>query len=134
MMNEPGYWIGEPLLVVNLNVSWMKYASLWLLERLPETFDLAEKMGADPVTIDNLRGKHVIHFEHWLSEIYSNQSEPNYECFSLPRLILRFKHIQAFRDVLPSLMKIYAFARKRSAKGTDVPTNEIFKIIGAEVD
>ena len=126
MMDEDAYWIGRPLLVVNLNVSWMRYAALWLLERMPETFDLAEKMGADPVAIDEARTQHVAHFDHWLNDIYLNQSEPNFEYFSLQRLIIRFKHIQAFRDLIPRLMEIYAYQRAKGAKGTEIPTNEMF--------
>jgi hypothetical protein len=129
MMHEPGYWIGEPLVVVNMNVSWMRYASIWLLERLPETFDLAEKMGADVTAMDDRRTKHVMHFEHWLEDIYSNQAEPNFECFSLPRLISRFKHIQGFKDIAPRLKQIYTSARDNGAKGTAISPDEIFKVV-----
>ena len=83
-------------------------------------------MGADIVSIDSLRAKHVVHFEHWLNDIYLNQSEPNFECFSLPRFILRFKHIQDFRDSVPRYMEIYDWLRSQGAKGTDIPTAEIF--------
>jgi hypothetical protein len=36
MMDEPGQWIGEPQIVVNMNVSWLRYAST-TLERIPES-------------------------------------------------------------------------------------------------
>ena len=40
MMEEIGVWIGEPQLV-NLNVSWIHYAPLWILERIPEASEEA---------------------------------------------------------------------------------------------
>ena len=68
------------------------------------------------------------HFNHWVNDIYINQTEPNFECFSMARLISRFQHIQVFRDALPDLMKIYARARVHGAKGTDMSIDEIFTI------
>jgi glycosyltransferase involved in cell wall biosynthesis/SAM-dependent methyltransferase len=126
MMEEDAHWIGNPVLVVNLNVSWMRYAALWLLERLPETFDLAEKMGADSDKMDQVRIRHVAHFNHWLNDIYLNQSEPNYECFSLAQLLIRYKHIEIFQNLIPRLNEIYSFARSKGAKGTEQLPEKIF--------
>jgi hypothetical protein len=126
MMDEEAYWIGEPLLVVNLNVSWMKYASIWILERLPEAFDIAEKMGANPDALDGCRIKHLPHIDHWFNEIYLNDAELNIDYFSPARLVSRFKHLQIFRSNLPHLITIYEAAHQRGDKGAEVPTAEIF--------
>jgi len=126
MMDEDAYWIGEPLLVVNLNVSWIQYASIWILERMPEAFDIAEKMGANAVAMDECRSKHVPHLVHWFSEIYQNDMESNIDYFSPARLISRFKHLEAFRKTVPSLMAIYETAHLRGAKGAGESTAKIF--------
>lgn len=126
MMDEDAYWIGEPLLVVNLNVSWIQYASIWILERLPEAFDIAEKMGADMTTMDECRARHVPQLVYWFNEIYQNDMDSNIDYFSPARLISRFKHLAAFRKAVPSLMAIYETAHLRGTKGADVPTAKIF--------
>ena len=32
LFQEMGYWLGEPCVVVNMNVSWARYAPVWVLE------------------------------------------------------------------------------------------------------
>ena len=93
MMNEPAYWIGEPQLVVNLNVSWMKYAPLWILERIPEAYDLAERMGAEPQAVDRWRNHNLPGVVHFFREIYETDNEGNIVYFSPSRLISRIKHL-----------------------------------------
>ena len=44
MADRPGYWIGDSYLVVNMNVSWMRWALIWHMERMPDLFDLAESV------------------------------------------------------------------------------------------
>lgn len=126
MMDEPACWIGEPQLVVNMNVSWLKYAPLWILERLPEVFDCAETLGADPSGVDRWRVHNLQSVEHFFREIFENDSCGNAEYFSPARLIARFKHLEAFKREVPNLMAIYEAAYLRGAKGADVPTAEIF--------
>ncbi|MDD2914292.1 MAG: glycosyltransferase [Gallionella sp.] len=126
MMDEPACWIGEPQLVVNMNVSWLKYASIWILERLPEAFDLTEKMGADQAALDACRIRHLPHVRHWFNEIYQNDTESNIDYFSPVRLVSRFKHLKEFRSDMQYLRSVYEAARSRGAKGTDAPTAEVF--------
>ena len=132
MTNESGYWIGEPLIVVNLNVSWMKYASIWLLERLPEAFDLAEKMGVNAEKMDEFRVQHLQHITHWVNDIYTNQENQNYQYFSMMRLIERFKHLEGFREIVPDLRTIYSMANAKGFRGAETPTDEIFSIFQQE--
>jgi glycosyltransferase involved in cell wall biosynthesis len=128
MMNEDAYWIGEPMLVVNLNVSWMKYASIWILERLPEVFDMAEQMGADKTALDNIRSEHLRHVHRWFNEIYLNDTESNIEYFNPIRLFTRFKHLKAFDKALPGFKAIYEEAHYRHAMGAELPTMSIFSV------
>ena len=77
IMDEPGYWLGDPQIIVNMNVSWMKYATIWISEMLPEAHDIAEKMGADKNKMDIYRGKHLSHISHRLCEIYKEEKKNN---------------------------------------------------------
>ena len=126
MMDEPGYWVGEPQVVVNMNVSWLKYASLWILERLPELFDTAEVLGADPEEIDHWRAHNVPGVVHFFKEIFDNDAAGNIEYFSPARLVARFKHVDAFAREVPRLKSIYKAARARGAAGTGLaPTRSL---------
>lgn len=110
MFELPGYWIGTPSVIVNLNVSWMKYATLWILERFPELFDVAEANGASMQGIDKWRedfySKHII---NWLQEMLFNDKSDNRQYFNIENLFKRFKHLDVFRQDLP---KIYRICKK----------------------
>ena len=112
MMNESGYWIGEPGLVVNMNVSWGKYAPLWVLERLPELYDLAEQRGANPNEVDRWRVHNLPETLHYLKQIYFYDTENNIQYFSIERFIARHKHLREFKSSLRDFMAIYEEAYK----------------------
>ena len=112
MMDEPAYWVGEPQLVVNLNVSWMKYAPLWILERIPEVYDLAEQMGVNPEAIDRWRTHSLPNIVHYFEEIYKGDKEGNLEYFSPLRLITRIKHLEGFSTYSETLKRIYENAHE----------------------
>jgi len=126
MMEESAYWVGEPSLVVNLNVSWMKYAPLWILERLPEAHDLAEKMGANPQEIDKCRIIHIPHVLHWFREIYAHDEESNIVYFSPSRLMGRMKHLDTFASQIQALRIIYENAHAASHPGAKIPPSQVF--------
>lgn len=112
MMNEAGYWIGKPGLVVNMNVSWGRYASLWVLERLPELYDLAELRGANPNEVDRWRIHNLPGTLHYLEQIYFSDTENNIQYFSIERFFARHKHLQEFRSSLRDFMAVYEKAYK----------------------
>lgn len=126
MMGEPGCWVGSPQLVVNMNVSWAKYASLWILERLPEMFDRAEVFGAEPLKVDRWREHNVPGVVHFFREIFEKDPAGNIEFFDAARLVARFKHVEAFRREVPLLKSIYQAARDRGAPGTSATVEEVF--------
>ncbi len=127
MMNEPAYWVGDPQVVVNLNVSWMKYASIWILERLPEAHDLAEKLGASPNEVDRCRINHLPHVFHWYKEIFENEQElDNVYYFSASRLVTRMKHLEQFREKGKILRDIYNTAHVQGHAGASIPTSQVF--------
>lgn len=110
MMELPGLWLGTPQLVVNLNVSWMKYAPLWILERIPEVYEEAEKRGVDPEDMDRWRRHSLPGIVHFFNEIYGNDPLENSVYFSPKRLVRRFKHLQEFAEVSRELKEAYKIA------------------------
>jgi FkbM family methyltransferase len=110
MMSETGLWIGAPQLVVNLNVSWMKYAPLWILERIPEVYEVAERRGVSSQDMDRWRVHTLPGVVHYFQEIYRHDPLNNSAYFSPERLVRRFKHLPEFVKVLPVLKNAYARA------------------------
>jgi glycosyltransferase involved in cell wall biosynthesis len=126
MMNETAYWVGEPQLVVNLNVSWMKYAPLWILERIPEAYDLAERMGAEPPSVDRWRNHNLPGVVHFFKEIYESDEESNMDYFSPSRLMGRIKHLDTFASQAHALRAVYEDAHVAGHPGARIPPSKIF--------
>lgn len=125
MMHEKGVWLGKPQIVVNMNVSWLKYASIWILERIPEAFDLAEKMGADPSALDQRRVDHLPSLWHWFQEILKDDPEGNRAYFDPKRMSARFKHLNEFRAMAPALIDAYRSARFDDPGSWPTPADEL---------
>lgn len=126
MMEEPVYWIGQPMLVVNFNVSWNKYASLQILERVPEAQDLAESLGSNPVLMDRWRENLLPGFVHYWTELFENDSAGNAPFFSPERVVLRMKHLDRFAEITPALADVYERARKNRHPSAHLPTAQLF--------
>jgi FkbM family methyltransferase len=108
MMDLKGYWLGEPQLVVNLNVSWMRYAWRWILERFPEMHDLAIKNGSDRRQVDRWRAHHLPGIVHFLTEIYGvNAADPVRVGFDMAYLISQIKHLNEYPAYQSKISKIY---------------------------
>jgi glycosyltransferase involved in cell wall biosynthesis len=110
MMDEPAYWIGEPILVVNFNVSWNQYAALQILERVPEAWDLAERLGAEVTGVDRWRENLFPGFCHYFKEMFQNDPLGNSSFFQPSRMVMRMKHLDAFAKIVPELREIYGRA------------------------
>jgi len=110
MMDEPAYWIGEPILVVNFNVSWNQYAALQILERVPEALDLAERLGADAMGVDRWRQNLFPGFCYYFKEMFENDPLGNSAFFQPSRLVMRMKHLDSFAKIVPELREIYTRA------------------------
>jgi len=113
MMDQPGCWIGQPQIVVNMNVSWSRYAPLWILERIPEIYDVAERRGAAPAEVDRWRRHTLRAVPRFLTEILENDAAENAAFFRADRLVRRFRHLPEFDDVRETLAGIYARAWER---------------------
>ncbi len=115
LQDRPAYWVGFPAIVVNMNVSWMRWALLWHLERMPDLHDLAERSGVDPARIDRHRFKHCWNAGEWAREAYFEAEEPIRAGFSAARLIERCKHIEIFRT--QEVVKVMGAYKKAWSEG-----------------
>ena len=113
MMDEPGVWMGQPQIVINTNVSWMRYAPLWILERVPEIYDCAERRGAASSEVDRWRRHTLKVVPHYFAEIYENDAAGNAPYFHPARVLRRFQHLPEFVDVESELCDIYTSAWQR---------------------
>ena len=126
MMALPGVWIGTPQIVVNMNVSWMKYAPLWILERIPEVYEEAERRGANSEEIDRWRRHTLPGVMNYFREIFENDPLNNGEYFSPSRLVRRFKHLTEFRKLKPKFLEIYTQAHERGHPAAKAPVSKVF--------
>ncbi|HEX6705401.1 MAG TPA: FkbM family methyltransferase [Albitalea sp.] len=126
MMEETAVWLGTPQLLVNFNVSWNAYASLQILERVPEALDLAEMKGADPKGIDKLRENLIPGYVHYFNEIYGEDKMGNHLHFSITRVVSRIRHLSLFPTVAPDLAAIYRRAYSAGHPAANVDPALIF--------
>jgi glycosyltransferase involved in cell wall biosynthesis len=66
-------WIAEPVVAVDLRVSWMRYAPIWILERFPEIILEFESWGGEHVDFRYVLEEMGPGIKHWLDQ--SNSSE-----------------------------------------------------------
>jgi glycosyltransferase involved in cell wall biosynthesis len=110
MINRPGYWIGDPYVIVNMNVSWLRWALIWHLERMPDLFDLAEMQGVSAEQCATYRTSHSADTPTWARHVYFGADADLAPMFSMARLIERCKHIPRFQEQLPDLFDVYSRA------------------------
>jgi hypothetical protein len=110
LQDRPAWWVGQPALVVNMNVSWLRWALPWHLERMPDLFDAADLSGIDPVRVDRHRVKHCRHAGEWARAALMEAEDAIRHGFSVARLIERCKHLEEFTAELPKLRAAYAEA------------------------
>jgi glycosyltransferase involved in cell wall biosynthesis len=132
LQDRPAWWVGEPALVVNMNVSWLRWALLWHLERMPDLFEEAERVGVDPERLDDYRLKHLVSAEQWVRATYFDAADEIRENFSLARLLERTKHLPEFREHhLPGIRRAYAEAWEAGRVVVDtMPPSELFVSYG----
>jgi hypothetical protein len=124
MLDLPGYWVGDPCVVVNMNVSWSRYAALYVLERFPEIFDRMEANGVDPGEVDCLRFRHLPSVVAQLSEVYFGTQREHVESVSIERLVRRFARLPEFPSYWPALRALHVRAVARGRLGALVPSPE----------
>jgi hypothetical protein len=126
MMDEPGVWVGAPQVVVNLNVSWLRYAPLWILERIPEVFEVALQKGVSANEIDRWRRHTLQSVERYFAEIYGEDPLGNAAYFSPARLVRRFGDLPEFQAMRPRLLEIYRRAHAQGHAGASEAPSAVF--------
>lgn len=134
LLGRPAYWVGRPGLVVNLNVSWKEHGLLWLLERMPELCDLAERMGADPAGLDACRANLCRAAAGNVRAIYFSAGAAARRNFSLARLLERCKHLDDFRHYqVPLLWDLYRHAHAAGLAAGEPPPETLFAQYGLPI-
>lgn len=126
MADEPAYWVGEPALVVNSNVSWQEYGVLLELEQLPRTWDLAERMGTPADQVDRRRANRLWLVEMMWKEVFENDKAGNSAYFSPSRSLMRLKHLPEIDKHIPQFASIYDRAYRTGHPAASLSTNELF--------
>jgi len=127
LADRPAYWVGEPAVVVNMNVSWLRWALLWHLERMHDLFDLAELKGVDPVRLDRYRFHHVHSAGKWVRMALFAAEDAIRERVSVDRFLERAKHIEVLRSQLPYVYQAYSEAWAAGRVLADkLPPDELF--------
>ena len=132
LQDRPAWWVGEPAVVVNMNVSWLRWALLWHLERMPDLFEEAERRGVDPERLDAYRLQHLVEAERWVRSAYFEAEDAIRTNFSLARLLERCKHLPEFRDRhLAGVRHAYSDAWAAGRVAVDaIPPGELFARYG----
>jgi hypothetical protein len=126
MMDEMGVWVGSPQLVINMNVSWMQYATLWILERFPEVYEVAETRGASPEQVDKWRLNYLPHIVNAFTQIFEDEQIDNAQFFSPEILVRRLKHLPEFAHFEPKLKSVYQIAHDRGHPTAKLPVDRVF--------
>jgi glycosyltransferase involved in cell wall biosynthesis len=129
MLDRPGYWVGDPCVVVNRNVSWSRYAALYVLERFPEIWDRMETRGVDPVEVDGLRARFLPHIAGALAELYFGSQREHVAAISMERLVRRFVRLAAFPRHWPSIRQVYARAFMTGSIPVTFPSPEDLDVL-----
>jgi hypothetical protein len=106
MMERPGYWLGTPEIVVNMNVSWARYSPVWHIERFPEVFDLAEANGVPEADLRRYRQSNLGQALHFLRELNCSDRYIG-ALLSLTRYIESMKRAPAFSRHVDELLTLY---------------------------
>lgn len=104
MMSLSCLWIGSPQIVGNLNNSWTKYETVWLLERIPEILELALRQGACRREIGKWYSHNFDGFMHYMNH-YLHGAEPLGFEFNVARFLKRVSISDDFHNFLLSLSR-----------------------------
>ncbi|MCF6281522.1 MAG: glycosyltransferase [Candidatus Polarisedimenticolaceae bacterium] len=126
MMDDFGVWIGKPQLIVNMNVSWLKYAPLWILERIPEVYEVAEEHGVPSDQMDRWRRHTLSGIISYFRVIFEDDPLNNAAYFRPDRLVRRFKHLPEFTLVYSELAMIYSSANSEGHPAASKPVSIVF--------
>ena len=112
LLDKTGYWISEPTITINLNVSWGIYAPLWILERVPEVYDLAEFNGVPKEKVDFWRRHTLKMFPSMFSELFNSKESSESKDVDLRSIPRRIRHLKEFETPRIEMLEIYEDVHK----------------------
>ena len=121
LFHGPALWLGEPCVIVNMHVSWSQYAPQFVLERLPEVYDLMEAKGTDRKQVDAIRQRSVPNIVSFMNHVLKGDADSGAR-ISLERLVRRYKHLGDFEAALA-----HVFSGRGGAGRFAEPAQEVFK-------
>ena len=75
------YWISNPLLAVDLRVSWLRYAPIWILERFPEIMLRFIDWSDGEANFKYIYDEMLEGIRHWLTQPQDNFTHPQSYAF-----------------------------------------------------
>ena len=129
MMNAKSYWVSDSLITVNLNVSWGEHAPIWILERVPEVYDLAELNGAASKDVDKWRQHTLKSSVSYLDMVYTTTDYDLYSEFSMERFISRNRHLSCFGNIFNQVEIIYERAFKANHPLAILPIENLRRLM-----
>jgi hypothetical protein len=112
LLNFESYWISEPAITINMNVSWGAFTPLWILERVPEVYDLAEFNGLEKEKVDFWRIHTMKMFVDVFREVFTSNDISITRNIDLKAISRRVRHLKEFDQISLEMIKIYESARK----------------------
>ena len=112
LLHLESFWISEPAITINMNVSWGTFTPLWILERVPEVYDLAEFNGLEKGKVDFWRSHTIKMFVDVFREVFSTDEVSVTRNIDLKAIPRRVRHLKEFSQISLEMIKIYESARK----------------------
>ena len=129
MMNEPAYWIHDPVITINLNVSWGHHTPIWLLERIPEVYDLAELNGAPQADVAYWREHTLKNSLNFLDIIQTPDENGRFQNFDFIRYVRRNAKNENFKKYIKDIQKSYSHAWEANIPFATVSDQEFKQFI-----
>ena len=96
LLDNPAYWYGSPAILINMNVSWLEHADLWVLERFPEIYQRFQQKSVSISRIDQYRKESINGVIDHLSR-YLERKSKNFEIINLNTLYSSYYHLRNFK-------------------------------------
>lgn len=112
MLDRPGFWVGSNQIIVNMNVSWMRFAPVWHITLFPEIFDLAELMGVDSEQLVPYRVRNLQQGLHFLRDAYDIKDGYVASLIHICRYIEATRGVLSFDQLVDRLLEAYDAARE----------------------
>jgi glycosyltransferase involved in cell wall biosynthesis len=109
MFDLPAAFLAEPVILVSMHCSWLRWACLFILERFPELFELMLQNGASLDAVNLLRLRALPNTLHHLGILYDQETIVR-EHFSMNRFIQRHRQLDFYAPHWSHILNLYTQA------------------------